>query len=162
MGRLIRTTVATLVVAWLGLLLASMIAALTRRSGAHIPDESSDELDIVTVYDQLDFTSRATDLRRGTVELWFGGGTVDLRGATLAPGGATITTRSVFGGGALVVPDDWNVTTRIVGIGGAGDGRPKIERSPDAPHLTLDGFVLFGGWGVVSRPPQEETALPAD
>src|SRR3954470_14859467 len=120
MGRFIRTTVATLVVAWLGLLLASMIAALTRRSGAHIPDESSDELDIVAVYDQLDFTSRATDLRRGTVELWFGGGTVDLRGATLAPGGATITTRSVFGGGALVVPDDWNVTTRIVGIGGGG------------------------------------------
>jgi hypothetical protein len=159
MGRFIRTTIATLLVAWLGLLLASMIAALTRRSAAHVPDESSDELDILTVYDELNFTSRAGELRGGTIELWFGGGTVDLRGATLAPGGATITTRSVFGGGELVVPDDWNVTTRIVGIGGAGDGRPVIERSPDAPHLTLDGVALFGGWGVVSRPPEEEAAL---
>src|SRR4051794_41938996 len=115
MGRFIRTTVATLVVAWLGLLLASMIAALTRRSGAHVPDESSDELDIVTVYDQLDFTSRATDLRRGTVELWFGGGTVDLRGATLAPAGAPITTGCVFGGGGPAVPDGWDPAPRILG-----------------------------------------------
>ena len=90
----------------------------------------------------------------------FGGGEVDLRDATLDPAGATLQIKTLFGGGSLVVPESWNVETKLVGIGGVGDGRPKIERSADAPTLRLEGTNVFGGWGITSTPNNEEETLP--
>jgi hypothetical protein len=66
--------------------------------------------------------------------------------------GATIEVNALFGGGTLVVPDDWNVETSVAGIGGAGDGRPARERSPEAPTLRVEGVAIFGGWGISSAP----------
>ena len=70
---------------------------------------------------------------------WFGGGTLDLRNAKLDPAGATIKTSTLFGGGNLIVPDDWRVETALVGIGGAGDGRPSGNPPAGAPTLRLEG-----------------------
>ena len=78
---------------------------------------------------------------------------LDLRGATLDPAGATLRASAMFGGGLLVVPETWNVETRIVGIGGVGDGRPKVERPADAPTLRFEGTAIFGGWGISSEAP---------
>jgi hypothetical protein len=63
--------------------------------------------------------------------------------------------RAVFGGAQLLVPESWQVTTRVLGIGGAGDGRPRMERAPDAPRLTIEGMAFFGGLGVTSDIPAE-------
>jgi hypothetical protein len=62
------------------------------------------------------------------------------------------------------VPEAWDVTTKIVGIGGVGDARPKIERPADAPHLVVEGTAVFGGWGITSEPAQgrdDHEAVPA-
>lgn len=32
--------------------------------------------------------------------------------------------RAIFGGAQIVVPETWRVSTRVVGLGGIGDGRP--------------------------------------
>jgi iron-sulfur cluster assembly accessory protein len=78
----------------------------------------------------------------------------NLRGATLDPAGAHLTIRAIFGGGLLVVPDDWQVDLRVIGImGGVGDGRDARGRQADGPRLVVDGFALFGGFGITSRPP---------
>ena len=89
----------------------------------------------MAIFEPIAFESHATRFRGGQVELWYGGGIIDLRNATLDPAGATLRVRTVFGGSQLLVPEDWQVTTRVVGIGGAGDGRPRIDRAPEPALL---------------------------
>ena len=52
------------------------------------------------------------------------------------------------------MPDDWQVELKVIGImGGVGDTRDMRGRPADAPRLIVDGFALFGGFGISSRPP---------
>lgn len=136
---------------------AAIFAALKRRDVAP-PDPAADEVDIVASFAPLEFHSESQAFRGGTVTTWFGGGTLDLRDATLDPAGATIHANALFGGGNLIVPETWNVETRLMGIGGAGDGRPKSERAADAPTLRLEGTAWFGGWGITSADPEDVAA----
>jgi hypothetical protein len=118
-------------------------------------DPDADEVALAAILEPLAFRSTATAFRGGTIDCWYGGGIVDLRAATLDPAGATLKVRALFGGGQIVVPDAWEVEAQVVGLGGAGDSRPKIERPADAPRLLVEGFALFGGFGISS-------VLPAD
>ncbi len=90
---------------------------------------------------------------------------LDLRNAKLDPGGADLTVRAIFGGGRLIVPDDWVVDVRMIAIaGGAGDARPAVERRPDAPLIVVEGFALFGGLGIDSvkvESEKREAPVPA-
>jgi hypothetical protein len=121
-----------------------------RRTGASAvaQDPDADDVDLVATSSELDFRSTSSAFRGGSVTTWFGGGVLDLRGATLDPAGATLRVNALFGGGNLVVPEGWNVETRITGLGGVGDGRPKIGRPADAPTLRFEGVATFGGWGI--------------
>ena len=150
--------VAGLLVGWFVFVFVAMGLAFLKRRDAVPQDPDADELDLVATFGPLDFASTATAFRGGRVETWFGGGVLDLRNATLDPMGATIEVNALFGGGNLLVPEDWNVETHVVGIGGAGDGRPHQERLPDAPTLRLEGFAMFGGWGVSSTRNDEPSA----
>jgi hypothetical protein len=51
----------------------------------------------------LAFHSTSQAFRGGEVECWYGGGVIDLRDAQLAPEGATLRVRAIFGGGQIVV-----------------------------------------------------------
>lgn len=86
----------------------------------------------------------AQQVRRGRVCAVFGGSDIDLRGATIADQGATITIISIFGSVRFLVPEDWavNVQTRAV-FGGIATQRS----APTSPvsQLTLTGLCLFGG-----------------
>jgi predicted membrane protein len=144
--------VAAILTAFLVFMLAAMGLAYVKRRDVVPQDPDADEVDLVASFGPLDYRSTAGAFRGGRVETWFGGGVVDLRHATLDPMGATIEVNALFGGGNLVVPDDWNVETKVAGIGGIGDGRPQRERSPEAPTLRVEGIALFGGWGITSEP----------
>jgi hypothetical protein len=158
-------TIRTLLTLFFGLFLiggiASAIAAayakgrIESRGG-----ENDDEFDVASIFTGQDFVSRAQSLRRGSVLSWYGGGTVDLRGATLDPAGATITARSIFGGIRLVVPETWHIDRDMIAIfGGVGDGRNADRIDPSLPALRLEGFSVFGGIGIVSEAPDlDETA----
>jgi len=148
LGRLL----AALLFACVLFVLAAMGLAFVKRRNAVPPEPDADEVDLVAAFGPLDFRSTSSAFRGGRVDTWFGGGVLDLRGATLDPMGATLEVNALFGGGNLVVPADWNVETRIMGIGGVGDGRPDADRSPDAPTLRVEGIALFGGWGISSEP----------
>ncbi len=150
-GRIIRR----IVVAFVAITSISAIAAaVAKRSIVSTGGPDSDELALAAIFDSVDLESRATSFRGGSLLCWFGGGNVDLRGATLDPAGARLTIRAIFGGGLLVVPDDWKVDLKVIGImGGVGDTRDMRGRPADAPRLIVDGFALFGGFGISSRPP---------
>lgn len=149
-----------LLFAWFVFMIGAAIYAAIKRRDVELPDPAADEVDLVASFGPLEFHSEAAAFRGGSVTTMFGGGELDLRDATLDPAGATLQIKTLFGGGNLVVPEAWNIETKLSGIGGVGDGRAKVERSPDAPTLRLEGTNWFGGWGITSTPANEDDVLP--
>ncbi len=145
---------------WTGLVLAMVLGAVgalaARRRIVPVPAAADDEIQLRAIFEPIHFQSRSTAFRGGTIECWYGGGVVDLRDAVVDAAGARLDVRAVFGGGQLIVPASWTVTSRVKGIGGVGDARPALTRDMDAPHLTIEGNVLFGGFAVMSEVPEDE------
>jgi hypothetical protein len=137
-----------------GLMLASIIGAVAARAAKRqiVPVDApdADEIRLAAIFEPMSFRSLAKSFRGGTVDCWYGGGVIDLRDATLDPAGARLEVRAIFGGAQILVPDTWRVSSKIVGIGGLGDGRPRVELAADAPHLTIEGIAILGGFGVMS------------
>jgi predicted membrane protein len=151
-----RTLLKLFGIAWLLACVGALIGALTARRRMDVVDDAdANEIALLASFGPLEFASTASRFRRGTIECWYGGGTVDLRGATLDPAGAHLAVRAIFGGGQIVVPPSWPVTIHVVGLGGIGDARPKHAVDPAAPALTIDGVCLFGGFGITSEGPNE-------
>ena len=121
-----------------GMFVSMIVGAIAARNAkariVPVDDPAADEVALAAIFGPLAFRSRAAAFRGGTADCWYGGGTIDLRGATLDPAGATLRVRAIFGGASIVVPEDWNVRVRVVGLGGAGDGRPSVDRS-ECHHL---------------------------
>jgi hypothetical protein len=149
-----------LLVTWFATMAVAASMAMQRKKAivAEPPDEADDEVALTAIFESLDFESHAPAFRGGTLECWFGGGSVDLRGATLDPAGATLTVKAIFGGGQILVPDSWVVESRVSGIGGTGDARQtaSAEAAAGAPTLVIEGLVVFGGFGIMSRDPRPE------
>ncbi|HEX8024968.1 MAG TPA: hypothetical protein VF484_02070 [Candidatus Limnocylindrales bacterium] len=133
-------------------LISAISAAILKERLVSRGEEADDEVDLVTIFNGREFASKAAAFRGGSVLTWYGGGSVDLREATLDPAGARLNTRTVFGGFQLVVPETWNVRTNVVAIfGGVADTRDQSRVVPDGPTLVVDGFALFGGVQVTSE-----------
>ena len=112
-------------------------------------DPTSDEIELSGIFRSFEFVSTSTAFRGGTMVCWYGGGSLDLREATLDPAGAVLTVRAIYGGAQILVPGDWRVTTAMRGFaGGAGDDRDPLAQADDAPQLTIEGLAFFGGVGI--------------
>jgi hypothetical protein len=143
-----------------GLMLASIVGAIVagaaKRRIVPVETADADEVRLTAIFEPMSFRSTAAAFRGGNVDCWYGGGVIDLREATLDPAGARLQVRAVFGGGQILVPETWRVSSKIVGIGGLGDGRPRVELAADAPHLMIEGVAVLGGFGVMSDMPEAE------
>ena len=149
--------ISMILLGWFAFVMGAMVFAAVKRREGVPQDPAADEIDLVASFAPLEFRSEATAFRGGTVTTWFGGGTLDLRGATLDPAGATLRVSTLFGGGNMVVPEAWEVRTKIIPVfGGVGDSRPKVDRPADAPVLHFEGMAVFGGWGITSEPANSE------
>jgi hypothetical protein len=141
-----------------GLMLASIAGMLAARAAKErmqtLDAPDADDVRLTAIFEPLSFRSTATQFRGGTVDCWYGGGVIDLREALLDPAGAHLEVRAIFGGAQIVVPESWRVSSKVVGIGGLGDGRPRVEHEVGAPHLTIEGLAIFGGFGVTSELPE--------
>ena len=156
MGRFFRWAIGLLVISSIAELIA---AYMVKQRTPSVGDPEADEIALVAIFEPLKFASTASSFRGGTALLWYGGGEIDLRGATLDPAGARLTVKVLTGGAQLIVPDDWHVDLQVTSIlGGAGDARPAMGRRDDAPRLVVDGFAALGGIGITSS----ATALEID
>jgi hypothetical protein len=141
--------------AFAALWVAAVIGALIRRSRpVTLNDPADDEVALSAIFAPMAFRSTAHQFRGGTLDCWFGGGTLDLRDATLDPGGATIVARAIFGGGQIAVPAAWRVRLLARGLGGVTRtdeaGLEHGDGDASGPTLTVDATVLFGGFSVTS------------
>ena len=135
---------------------AAAIAALIAKQRLVPKDaEDADEVALVSIFGPMAFHSTSKAFRGGTIDCWYGGGAVDLRDAKLDPAGARLTVRAIFGGGQILVPAGWRVESTVSGVGALRDVRPASDRADDAPLLTIEGLVIFGGFGVTSEMPPE-------
>jgi len=140
------------VVSWIVSMVAGAIAAMqAKRRIGPTSDESADDIAASAIFGPLAYHSTASNLHGGALELWYGGGVLDLRDAMLAPEGATLNVKVVFGGGQILVPADWRVVTSVKGLGGIQDTRVVKGYAADAPTLTIEGMVFAGGFAVQSE-----------
>jgi len=89
----------------------------------------------------------AADFEGGQVVAVFGGFKVDLTKAGMKENQAMIEVNAVFGGGEIVVPENWNIIMRGLGIfGGYADNtrHPKHD-DPALKTLIVRGLAMFGG-----------------
>ncbi len=148
----IRRLIRLAVVGWIVSMIVGAVAAMkAKQTIGPDTDESADEFSASAIFGPLAYTSTAKALRSGQLVCWYGGGVLDLRNATLAPEGATLRVRAIFGGGQILVPAGWRVVTSVRGLGGISDTRPPQGRAADAPELTIEGMVVAGGFAVMSE-----------
>jgi hypothetical protein len=151
-----------------GLLFAAMLVVQTvgvafalrrKREVSLVPDPASDDVALTSIFSPLEFTSTAQAFRGGTLTCLYGGGILDLRGAVLGPGGATLRMQAFNGGAQILIPASWRLETQVFGLGGVADARPRIDRPADAPMLRIEGWAMFGGFGVASEGPKDRNDL---
>jgi predicted membrane protein len=87
-------------------------------------------------------------LRHGEVTAFMGGLTLDLRGARLAEGTATIDLVVLMGGVDLYVPPTWKVSVETVTLLGGFEDASRAPAGEASGHLILKGVVLMGGVDV--------------
>jgi Cell wall-active antibiotics response 4TMS YvqF len=138
---------------WAGVMASAATMKRVLRSRG---DAESDEVALVAIFDGIDLESRATAFRGGSMLAWFGGISVDLRGAKLSPDGARLELHALNGGIAVKVPEGWRVRSSMRAFAGGVDARAPDPERTDAPTLTLDGFALLGGVAVTAKPAVEE------
>ena len=153
-----RTSVKVLGVAALaGLVVPPIAAAIAKGRMEIVDDPDASEVMLATIFDGEELANRSPEFRGGTTVCWYGGQRLDLRGATLAPEGATLKARCLFGGLQVLVPASWRVTvTGIPIFGGIQDG----SSGPDGegPLLRIEAIAAFSGLTVETQDDDAEAA----
>ena len=134
---------------WAGTLAS---ASLLKRAFPSYGDEESDEVRLVAIMDGVAIRSRARTFRGGSMFSWLGGIAVDLREATLAPGGARLELGSLLGGIAIRVPPGWRVESDVHALAGGVAVDAPEPGDAQAPTLHVSGFSTFGGIAVGTKP----------
>ena len=108
--------------------------------------DRANRLSAVAVLGGVDRRVIASSFVGGDVTAFMGGGKLDLREATLAPGTeAVVDVTTIMGGFEIKVPETWNVVVDIVPFMGGYEDKTRQPADPAAPRLRLRGFVMMGG-----------------
>ena len=110
-------------------------------------DEESDEFRIAAVIGGEEFGCRSASLRSATVWTLIGGAQIDLRQASLDPGGATLDVTAIVGGVQVLVPAHWSVRVESHGMLGGVDRQvtEAADLPTDAPVLQVTTKTWLGG-----------------
>jgi predicted membrane protein len=131
--------------------------ALVMQTLQHKVDPSlpagSDWVKIIAVLGGVNRVSASPRFRGGDIAAFMGGGRLDLRQATIAPGEeATVDILMLMGGFEIFVPANWVVATPAVPfMASVEDHRLPVVPTPgaapqaDAPRLVLRGFLMMSG-----------------
>jgi predicted membrane protein len=100
--------------------------------------------------------SNAQNFRGADLTAVMGGCEIDLRQASIAPGGeAVIEVFAFWGGIELKVPEDWTVVSRVVPIMGGVEDKTHAPQTADK-RLVIRGLLVMGGCSVKNRSREDE------
>ncbi len=92
--------------------------------------------------------SNAQNFRGADLTAVMGGCEIDLRQASIAPGGEAVIDIFAFWGGIdIKIPDDWTVVSRVVPIMGGIEDKTHPPQNGDK-RLVLRGLLVMGGCAV--------------
>lgn len=146
--KLLRVILWTLAIQIVAFIVGTIISRKMTRG-----DEDSDDFQVAAIMGGKKFYSHADHLKSGTVIASMGGVDLDLRDATLDPGGANLELKATMGGVQAVVPEDWAVDVdEKAQVGGIDVKVTSPEDLPkDAPSLHIDAVTRFGGVLVTTK-----------
>lgn len=130
---------------WPALLIAFGLALVFRRASALPPGRPDEVVSASAFFSGNEVVSTSSSFRGASLTGVFGGVTLDLRQAQLAPEGASISVLAAFGGAEILVPRGWRVQASGLPIFGGFDNKANAPADPASPLLTVDATVLFGG-----------------
>jgi hypothetical protein len=116
--------------------------------GAAKPQEASsdDRLNKQFMFSGAQLRIESQKWEGGQLGVTAGGVELDLRNASLAPGGAALDLRVVMGGIEIRVPDTWHVTCEVTPLfGGAEVSARSTQGATNAPRLRVTGTATLGG-----------------
>jgi hypothetical protein len=133
---------------------AAFVAGRWYAARASTGDELSPEFARTTVWGGLEFSSRAPALTSGSVTVVGGGAVVDLRAATLDPGGCLLRMNVTFGGATVLVGSNWRVVVDEVStMSGVAVNVTDAARLPtDTPTLRIAARARWSGIAIRARP----------
>ena len=129
------------------------LAVFARQFIESFGDEESDEFQLAALVRGIEFRSRATQLRGGTVIAAYGGIELDLREAALVDTGAELAVYAVMGGISVLVPEEWVVKMTTMSVMGGTEKHttPEDDLPEDAPRLNISAAAVMGGIMVRSK-----------
>ena len=134
---------------WPALIIGVGLVIIGRWAGRTIPAGASreDVIRATAVFGGPTIASTAQHFEGAWLTAFFGGITLDLRGAQPAPDGASVNATVAFGGVDILVPKGWRISVRSTPIfGGVEDKTDHSEPpAPDAPTLHVDALTVLGG-----------------
>ena len=119
------------------------------RNAAGDAPPAGDDLNVSALFSGSNQRIDSQRFNGGNVSVTFGGAEIDLRGAAMDEGAATVNVNAVFGGVKLQVPPDWAVNVRADSTFGGVEKKRPDPAEPKAT-LTVTGSCLFGGIEITS------------
>lgn len=128
----------------------SMLVPKTKKKENHEFSKSEIDEDVVdnlALFSGVKTRNISKNFRGGSLVAIFGGIDLDLRDAYILNEGARLDITAAFGGVNIIVPPEWKVVVKGIPIfgGWSNKTRGKNYVNPEAPVLTLQCFVAFGG-----------------
>jgi predicted membrane protein len=115
------------------------------RGGRKIPEVTGDDLDIGLVFAGTKRRVESQSFKGGKAEVVFGSAEIDMRGARLEGGQATLSLSAVFGSIELLVPRDWQVVVEGTPVLGSIDSHKRnIPDGEKAGTLRVLASAVFG------------------
>ena len=109
-------------------------------------DASERRPSAIAVLGGVDRRVITSNFQGADITAFMGGGKLDLREATMAPGSeAIVDVTSLMGGFEIKVPETWNVVVEIIPFMGGYEDKSRHPVDPSAPRLRIRGFVMMGG-----------------
>jgi predicted membrane protein len=107
-------------------------------------ESAADDLNINQVFSGTSRKIVSQGFRGGKADVVFGSAEIDLRGAKLAGGRATLVLSAVFGAIEVFVPREWQVDLEGSPVLGSIESRRKASGQTSAEVLTIKGSAVFG------------------
>jgi predicted membrane protein len=130
----------------LGLWIILRPAVRRRDNPGEVPPVQGNDIDISAVFNGVKRRIDSRDFKGGEVTAVFGSADIDLTGAGLEGGKATLEATAIFGGIDIIVPRDWRIVNNGTPILGSFDQKHRNPSEGEAAAtLYVRGTSIFGG-----------------
>jgi hypothetical protein len=116
-------------------------------------EPSTEEIDLVSIFEGQQLVSEANPFYGGKVMSMFVGVLLDLRKTTPAPTGIYLGLVVAMGGVAIVVPEGWRVKFDGKVILGGWSDETRTDADDESPTVHVSGIVFMGGVQAGTRDP---------